>query len=48
MSIIVVTNLKPAKIRGIDSNGMLLAATKGKKLALVIPDGDLPPGAAVS
>jgi len=48
MSIIVVTNLKPAKIRGIDSNGMLLAASKGKKLALVIPDGDLPPGAAVS
>jgi len=48
MSIIVVTNLKPAKIRGIESNGMLLAASKGKKLALVTPDGDLPPGAAVS
>lgn len=48
MSIIVVTNLKPAKIRGVESNGMLLAATKGKKLALVIPDGDLPLGARVS
>jgi len=48
MSIIVVTNLKPAKIRGVESNGMLLAASKGKKLALVIPDGDLPLGARVS
>jgi methionyl-tRNA synthetase len=48
MKIIVVTNLKPAKIRGIESNGMLLAATSGKKLCLLIPDGDLPPGAKVS
>lgn len=47
MSIIVVTNLKPAVIRGVESNGMLLAATKGKKLALVIPDGDSPLGARV-
>ncbi len=46
--IIVVANLKPARIRGIDSNGMLLAAKKGKQLALVTPDGDLPPGADVS
>ena len=48
MSVIVVTNLKPAIIRGVESNGMLLAASKGKKLALVIPDGDLPLGARVS
>lgn len=46
--IIVVTNLKPAKIRGVDSNGMLLAATAGKNLRLVVPDGDLPPGAKIS
>ena len=46
--IIVVANLKPAIIRGIESNGMLLAAKKGKQLALVTPDGDLPPGADVS
>ena len=48
MSIVVVTNLKPVTIRGVDSQGMLLAASKGKKLALVIPDGDLPPGATIS
>jgi methionyl-tRNA synthetase len=46
--IIVVTNLKPAVIRGIDSNGMLLAAKAGAKLFVVTPDGDLPPGASVS
>ncbi|HUV31809.1 MAG TPA: methionine--tRNA ligase [Acidobacteriota bacterium] len=48
MKIIVVTNLKPAVIRGIESNGMLLAATKGERLALIVPESDLPPGARVS
>jgi len=46
--IIVVVNLKPAVIRGVESNGMLLAAKKGKKLFVVTPDGDLPPGAKIS
>jgi methionyl-tRNA synthetase len=46
--IIVIKNLKPARIRGIDSNGMLLAAHKGKKLTLVVPDSDLPSGSAIS
>jgi methionyl-tRNA synthetase len=47
-TIIVVTNLKPATIRGIESNGMLLAAMKGADLALVTLDKDLPAGAEVS
>jgi len=38
--IVVVANLKPAKIRGIESNGMLLAARDGKKLRLVTLDGE--------
>lgn len=46
--IVVVANLKPAKIRGLESRGMLLAAKKGKTLRLVVPDGDLPPGASIS
>ena len=46
--IVVVANLKPAKIRGIESNGMLLAARDGKKLRLVSLDGEgIPPGAEV-
>ncbi|MFQ5453849.1 MAG: methionine--tRNA ligase subunit beta, partial [Candidatus Zixiibacteriota bacterium] len=48
MSIIVVTNLKPAVIRGVNSNGMLLAASKGKKLTLVTVDEDLAPGSKIS
>jgi len=45
--IIVVKNLKPAKILGIESNGMLLAASKGKKLTLVTLENDLPSGATI-
>ena len=46
--VVVVKNLKPAKIRGVDSNGMLLAAKKGKELFVVVSEGDLPPGATIS
>ena len=45
--IVVVKNLKPAKIRGIKSNGMLLAAKKGKRLTLVMPEQDIEAGAEV-
>ncbi len=48
MKVILVANLKPAVIRGIESNGMLLAAKKGKKLTLLSPSDDLPAGAKVS
>ncbi len=46
--VVVVTNLKPAVIRGVESNGMLLAAKKGKKLCLVVPEAELPPGSKIS
>ncbi|NOZ75954.1 MAG: methionine--tRNA ligase subunit beta, partial [FCB group bacterium] len=46
--IIVVANLEPATIRGLKSEGMLLAAKKGKKLCLLTVDGnDTPPGVRV-
>jgi methionyl-tRNA synthetase len=46
--IIIVSNLKPAVIRGVESRGMLLAASKGKKLTLVTVDAaDFPSGAKV-
>ncbi|MCF7901185.1 methionine--tRNA ligase, partial [Candidatus Woesearchaeota archaeon] len=39
-NIILVYNLKPAKLRGILSQGMLLASSQGKKVGLLeIPDG---------
>jgi len=49
-TIIIVANLKPATIRGVESNGMLLAAKKGKKkLKLLTIDGneEFPSGANV-
>ncbi|MEE9323559.1 MAG: methionine--tRNA ligase [Candidatus Aenigmarchaeota archaeon] len=34
-NIVVIANLKPAKLRGVESKGMLLAAEKGKKIGLL-------------
>lgn len=48
LKIIVVINLKPAVIRGVESNGMLLAAQSGKDLVLLTTDKDIQPGAKVS
>jgi methionyl-tRNA synthetase len=47
--IILVANLKPATIRGVESKGMLLAA-EGKKhpCSLIVPGGDAKEGDAVS
>jgi methionyl-tRNA synthetase len=47
-TIVVVANLEPATIRGVESRGMLLAATGDDGLALLVPDSDLKPGAKVS
>ncbi|HCE46411.1 MAG TPA: methionine--tRNA ligase [Lentisphaeria bacterium] len=47
-TIVIVANLKPAKIRGIESRGMLLAAKDGKTLKLITVDGgDFPTGCSV-
>jgi methionyl-tRNA synthetase len=46
--IVVVANLKPAKIRGLASHGMLLAASAGGRLRLVtVDDPAMPSGADV-
>jgi len=46
--VILVVNLKPAKIMGYESNGMILAALEGEKLAILTIDRELNPGALVS
>ena len=46
-TIVVVSNLQPATIRGAESRGMLLAAKFGKDLRLVTVDGDVPAGADI-
>ncbi len=39
--VVMVVNLKPAKIRGVESQGMLLCASVGKELKLITVDGEL-------
>ena len=47
--IVVVANLKPAVIRGVESNGMLLAVSTNDSVVLVTPeDTDVPSGLKVS
>ena len=46
--IILVANLEPAKIRGIESQGMLLAAEGGKELAVATLEKQMPPGVTSS
>jgi methionyl-tRNA synthetase len=46
-TVVMVVNLKPAKLRGVVSEGMLLAASAEDRLALVTVGGDLPPGSVV-
>ncbi len=47
-TLVIVTNLEPATIRGVKSEGMLLAAEEGKQLALLTPEKDLPAGTQIS
>ena len=43
----VVTNLKPAVLRGVESQGMVLAAQDGTQLALLSPDRPIQPGGLI-
>ncbi len=46
--IVVVANLKPAKLMGVESRGMLLAANLEGAPFLLSPDAEVPPGTVVS
>jgi methionyl-tRNA synthetase len=45
--IVVVANLEPATLRGVESQGMLLAASSGERVVLVRPDEPVAAGAVV-
>jgi methionyl-tRNA synthetase len=46
--VVVVTNLKPAKLMGVESNGMLLAATDSDGvLSILTPEKDIKQGASI-
>ncbi len=46
--VLVVVNLKPAKLMGVESHGMLLAAKSEGRLVLVSPETPVVPGATVA
>jgi len=45
--VVVVTNLKPATIRGVESQGMILAASDDKGISVLMPDRELALGSRV-
>ena len=46
--IVVVANLEPAKLRGLESQGMLLAASDEGRVIVLTPDKTVLPGAKIS
>ena len=45
--VVVVENLEPAVIRGVESKGMILASQDGEILAVLSPDRPVSPGSLV-
>ena len=46
--IVVAANLQPAKLRGVESQGMLLAARDGEGIVILSPEKSVSAGAKVS
>jgi methionine--tRNA ligase beta chain len=46
--IVVVANLETAKLRGLDSQGMLLAASDDGRVVILTPEKSVAPGSKVS
>ena len=45
--VIIVSNLAPAKLCGVESNGMILAADTDNGASVIFPDQNLPCGAKI-
>ncbi len=45
--VVVVENLEPAVIRGVESKGMILAVQDGETMAVLSPDRPVAPGSIV-
>lgn len=46
--VVVVANLETAKLRGVESQGMLLAASDSDRIVILTPEKKVNPGAKVS
>lgn len=46
--VLILANLKPRKIFGVESQGMVLALSDGENLSLIVPDKEVKEGAKAS
>jgi len=46
--IVVVANMETARLRGVESQGMLLAASDGDRIVILTPERQVAPGSKVS
>ncbi|MEM0333340.1 MAG: methionine--tRNA ligase subunit beta, partial [Candidatus Aenigmatarchaeota archaeon] len=46
--VLMLANLKPRKIFGVESKGMVLAISDGESLSVIVPDKDIKEGAKAS
>ena len=46
--VVVVANLETAKLRGLESQGMVLAASEGERIVILMPENTVNAGAKVS
>ncbi|OGN33905.1 MAG: methionine--tRNA ligase subunit beta [Candidatus Yanofskybacteria bacterium RIFCSPLOWO2_02_FULL_47_9b] len=45
--IVIITNLEPRQMMGLESQGMVLAAGDGEVISLLVPDKDIPAGTPI-
>jgi len=45
--VVIISNLEPKKLRGVESQGMLLAADDGERVALLMPDKEVKLGSRI-
>ena len=46
--VVVLSNMEPATIRGVESQGMILATKDGDKMAVLVPEKEVTVGSKVS
>lgn len=46
-TLLFIVNLEPRTIRGLESNGMLLAVGEGEQFSFLVPTHEVPPGSRV-
>jgi len=47
-NVVVITNIEPATIRGVESQGMILAAKDSNGLSVLVPEKDVEIGSTIS